>query len=77
MDGDDDPLLNEMVNNLRHRSSYPKPLPQEIEITDTENCNYLNDIAVCILFGIFVLLFLLFTSNRSFPVFSTKETTIN
>lgn len=77
MDSDGDPLLNEVVSTLRHRSSHPKPLPPEIEVTDTENCNYLNDIAVCILFGVFILLFLLFTSRRASPLSCNKQTTIN
>lgn len=72
VDGDGDPLLNEMVNDLRHRGSRPKPFPAEI-VTDTENCNYLNDIAICILLGIFVLLFLLFTSHRECSPCSNKH----
>ena len=76
VDGDGDPLLNEMVNDIRYRGSRPKPFPAEI-VTDTENCNYLNDIAICILLGIFVLLFLLFTSHRECSPCSNKRACLN
>ena len=56
---------------LRHSSSQPETEKADVDEAD---CNYLNEVAFLILFGVFIILLLLLSSRRS-PV--SKQTTVD